>query len=159
MKITDIIKQELEKRGFKNLKIASKALGISPELLRVIINKGHLPKDKTLSMIAKKLGLDASSLILAVHQEKVPAEVRGFFLSPVQSKFREGKRVFPLSQEQCDYLERIMSEQEIQIIRKFRQVSEEAKTQIIGYVDYMFATKRVAPPSLGGQQQKLGQAL
>jgi len=156
MKITDIIKQELEKKGFKNLKIASKALGISPELLRVIVNKGHLPKDKTLSIIAKKLGLDASSLILSAHQEKVPAEVRGFFLSPVQSKFREGKRVYPLSQEQCDYLEKIMSEQEIQIIRKFRQVSEEAKTQIIGYVDYMFATKRVSPPPSGGQNDVHG---
>jgi hypothetical protein len=159
MKITDIIKQELEKRGFRNLKEASKALGISPELLRVIVNKGHLPKDKTLNIIAKKLGLDASSLILSAHQEKVPAEVRGFFLSPVQSKFREGKRVYPLSQEQCDYLEKIMSHEEIQILRKFRQVSEEAKTQIIGYVDFMFATKRVAPPSSGGQQQNSGQAL
>jgi hypothetical protein len=138
------------------LKNASKALGISPELLRVIVNKGHLPKDKTLSIIAKKLGLDASSLILSAHQEKVPAEVRGFFLSPVQSKFREGKRVFPLSQEQCDYLERIMSEQEIQIIRKFRQVSEDAKTQIIGYVDYMFATKRVSPPPSSGQSDVHG---
>jgi hypothetical protein len=156
MKITDIIKQELEKKGFRNLKNASKALGISPELLRVIVNKGHLPKDKTLSIIAKKLGLDASSLILSAHQEKVPAEVRGFFLSPVQSKFREGKRVFPLSQEQCDYLERIMSEQEIQIIRKFRQVSEDAKTQIIGYVDYMFATKRITPGPIAGQSDVHG---
>jgi hypothetical protein len=143
MKITDIIKQEIKKRGFRNLKDASSVLGISPELLRVIVNKGHIPKDKTLKIIAAKLGLDESELILAAHQEKVPDEVKGFFLSPVQSKFREGKRVYPLSQEQCDYLEKIMSNEEVQIVRKFRQVSEEAKTQIIGYVDYMFVTKRI----------------
>jgi len=52
MKISDMIRQALEKKGFKNLKDASKVLGISPELLRVTINKGHIPKDKTLIMIA-----------------------------------------------------------------------------------------------------------
>lgn len=104
MKISDMIRQALEKKGFRNLKDASKVLGISPELLRVTINKGHIPKDKTLMMIANKLGLDKSVLILSAHQEKVPAEVKGFFLSPSQSKFRRGKRKFPLSEEQCNYL-------------------------------------------------------
>jgi hypothetical protein len=142
MKISDMIRQALEKKGFRNLKDASKVLGISPELLRVTINKGHIPKDKTLIMIANKLGLDRSVLILAAHQEKVPDEVKGFFLSPSQAKFRRGKRKFPLSEEQCNYLEKIMSTDEIMMLRKFRQVSEEAKTQIVGYVDYMFASKR-----------------
>ncbi len=142
MKISDMIRQALEKKGFRNLKDASKVLGISPELLRVTINKGHIPKDKTLMMIASKLGLDRSVLILSAHQEKVPAEVKGFFLSPSQSKFRRGKRKFPLSEEQCNYLEKIMSPDEIQMLRKFRQVSDEARTQIVGYVDYMFASKR-----------------
>jgi len=86
MKISDMIRQALEKKGFKNLKDASKVLGISPELLRVTINKGHVPKDKTLIMIANKLGLDKSVLILSAHQEKVPAEVKGFFLSPSTTK-------------------------------------------------------------------------
>ena len=144
MKISDMIRQALEKKGFKNLKDASKVLGISPELLRVTINKGHLPKDKTLIMIANKLGLDKSVLILSAHQEKVPAEVKGFFLSPSTTKYRRGKRRYPLSEEQINYLEKILSIEEIMMLRKYRQVSEEAKTQINGYVDFMFASKRSA---------------
>lgn len=142
MKMSDMIKDALEKKGYRNLKDASKILGISPELVRVIINKGHVPKDKTLKIIATKLGLDKSSLILAAHQEKVPLEVRGFFLAPTESKFREGKRIYPLSQEQCDYLERVLTTEEVQMIRKYRQVSEDGKTQIVGYIDFMFASKR-----------------
>ncbi len=142
MKISEMIRQALEKKGFRNLKDASKILGISPELLRVTINKGHIPKDKTLIMIANKLNLDKSVLILAAHQEKVPAEVKGFFLSPSQAKFRRGKRKFPLSEEQINYLEKIMSADEILMLRKYRQVSDEARTQITGYIDYMFASKR-----------------
>jgi transcriptional regulator with XRE-family HTH domain len=144
MKISEMIRQALEKKGFKNLKDASKVLGISPELLRVTINKGHIPKDKTLIMIANKLGLDKAMLILAAHQEKVPAEVKGFFLSPSQAKFRRGKRKFPISEEQINYLEKILSMDEILMLRKFRQVSDEARIQIVGYVDYMFSTKRSA---------------
>jgi hypothetical protein len=142
MKIADIIREALEKKGFRNLKDASKALGISPELLRVTINKGHMPKDKTLIQIANKLGLDKSVLILTAHQQKVPAEVKGFFLSPTQTKFKRGKRIFPLSEEQCNYLAKIMTADEIQMLRKFRQVTEEAKIQIIGFVDFMYGTKK-----------------
>jgi len=144
MKISDMIRQALEKKGFKNLKDASKVMGISPELLRVTINKGHIPKDKTLIMIANKLGLDKSVLILSAHQEKVPAEVKGFFLSPSTTKYRRGKRKYPLSEEQINYLEKILSIEEIMMLRKYRQVSEDAKTQINGYVDFMFASKRSA---------------
>ncbi|MBS1242306.1 MAG: hypothetical protein H6R44_61 [Nitrospirae bacterium] len=144
MKISDLIRQALEKKGFKNLKDASKVLGISPELLRVTINKGHIPKDRTLIMIANKLGLDRSVLILSAHQEKVPAEVKGFFLSPSTTKYRRGKRKYPLSEEQINYLEKILSIEEIMMLRKYRQVSEEAKTQINGYIDYMYASKRSA---------------
>jgi hypothetical protein len=144
MKISDIIRQALEKKGFKNLKDASKVLGISPELLRVTINKGHIPKDRTLIMIANKLGLDRSVLILSAHQEKVPAEVKGFFLSPSTTKYRRGKRKYPLSEEQINYLEKILSIEEIMMLRRYRQVSEVAKTQINGYVDYMYASKRSA---------------
>jgi hypothetical protein len=144
MKISDMIRQALEKKGFKNLKDASKVLGISPELLRVTINKGHIPKDRTLIMISNKLGLDKSVLILSAHQEKVPAEVKGFFLSPSTTKYRRGKRKYPLSEEQINYLEKILSIEEIMMLRKYRQVSEEAKTQINGYIDFMYASKRSA---------------
>lgn len=139
-----MIRQALEKKGFKNLKDASKVLGISPELLRVTINKGHIPKDKTLMMIASKLNLDKSVLVLGAHQEKVPDEVKGFFLSPSQSKLKRGKRKYPLSEEQTDYLEKILSVDEIMMLRKIRQVSDEGRVQIAGYVDFMFASKRNA---------------
>ena len=142
MKISDVIKKALDKKGYKNLKDASKALGISPELLRVTLNKGHIPKDRTLTMIANKLNIDKSLLVLSAHQEKVPDEVKGFFLLPSQSKTTKSKRKFPLSEEQTAYLEKILSIDEIMMLRKFRQVSDEARMQIVGYVDFMYATKR-----------------
>lgn len=148
MKVSNMIKEELEKKGFRTLKEASKALGISPELLRMTINKGHMPKDKTLIQIANKLGIEKSNLILVAHQQRVPADVKGFFLSPAKTNLRRGKRIFPLSEEQCNYLAKIMKPEEIQIIRKFRQVTEEGKTQIIGYVDFMFGTKRKSEGAL-----------
>ncbi len=142
MTIADIIKEALEKKGYRNLKDASKVLGISTELLRVIVNKGHIPKDKTLAAIAGRLGIDKSMLILAAHQEKVPADVKGFFLSPSHAKFRRGKRKSPLSEEQINYLEKIISVEEIQMLRKIRQVSGESKEQVGAYVDFMYASKR-----------------
>jgi len=142
MKIADVIKKALDKKGYKNLKDASKALGISPELLRVTLNKGHVPKDRTLTMIANKLNIDKSLLVLSAHQEKVPDEVKGYFLLPSQSKSSKSKRRFPLSEEQTSYLEKILSIDEIMMLRKFRQVTDEARLQISGYVDFMYATKR-----------------
>ncbi len=142
MRIAEMIRQALDKKGFKNLKDASKVLGISPELLRVTINKGHIPKDKTLIMIGTKLGIDKSVLILAAHQEKVPSEVKGFFLSPSTTKYRRGKRKYPLSEEQINYLEKILSVEEIMMLRKYRQITDEGKTQINGYIEFMFANKR-----------------
>lgn len=143
MNISETIKDALDKKGLRSLKDASAELGISSELLRVILSKGHLPKDKTLGMIADKLGINAPLLILSAHQEKVPAEVKGFFLAPSSSKTIKTQRKYPLSHEQCEYLEKIMTPAEIQLIRKLRQVSDETKTQIFGYVDFMFATKRI----------------
>ena len=141
MKLSEMIRNALVKNGFNNLKDASKVLGISPELLRVTINKGHIPKDNTLIMIAKKLKLDMSMLVLAAHQEKVPNEVKGFFLIPSQGKLNRGKRKYPLSEEQTEYLEKILKIDEIMMLRKFRQVTDEARIQIAGYVDYMYASK------------------
>jgi hypothetical protein len=144
MKISEMIKDALNKKGFKNLKDASKALGISAELLRVTINKGHIPKDATLSMIAKILKIEMSTLVLAAHQEKVPDEVKGFFLVPSQAKFNRGKRKYPLSEEQTTYLEKILDIDEIMMLRKCRQVTDEAKIQIEGYVDFMYESKKNA---------------
>jgi hypothetical protein len=148
MKIADTIKQALKTKGFRTLKDAAQELEISTELLRVTINNGHLPKDRTLSRIANNLGLDETTLILAAHQEKVPDAVKGFFLLPSDTKKKKGKRISPLSQEQCDYLEKILRPEEIQIVRKLRQVTEEGKTQIIGYVDYIFVSKKKEQPQL-----------
>jgi hypothetical protein len=144
MKISEMIKKALDKKGFNNLKDASKMLGISPELLRVTLNKGHIPKDNTLTIIAKKLNLDASTLVLAAHQEKVPDEVKGYFLTPSQVKLNRGKRKYPLSEEQTSYLEKILSIDEIMILRKFRQVSDEARIQIAGYVDFAYGSRKKA---------------
>lgn len=144
MKISEMIKKALDKKKVKNLKDASKMLGISPELLRVTIYKGHIPKDNTLTMIATKLDLDPSAIVLAAHQEKVPDEVKGFFLIPSQSKFNQGKRKYPLSEEQTTYLEKILNMDEIMMLRKFRQVTDEARLQIAGYVDFMYGSKRSA---------------
>jgi hypothetical protein len=145
MKISAMIKESLEKRGLRNLKESSVYLGISTELLRMIVNKGHVPKDKTLVLIAQQLEINAASLVLAAHRQTVPEEMKGFFLAPSASKFRHGigMRKHPLSQEQCDYLQKVMKSEEIQLVRKFRQVTEEGRKQVIGYVDYMFATQRV----------------
>jgi hypothetical protein len=142
MKIAEVIKKALDKKGYKNLKDASKALGISPELLRVTLNKGHVPKDRTLTMIANKLNIDKSLLVLSAHQEKVPDEVKGYFLLPSQAKTARSKRKFPVSEEQTAYLEKILSIDEIMMLRKYRQVTDEARVQIAGYVDFMYATKR-----------------
>lgn len=145
MKISTMIKESLEKRGLRHLKESSQFLGISTELLRMIVNKGHVPKDKTLVLIARKLDLDTSALVLAAHRESVPEEVKGFFLTPAPSTHRNGSgiRKYPLSQEQCQYLEKVLKPDEIQVIRKLRQVTEEARKQVVGYVDYMFGTQRV----------------
>ena len=142
MKMSEMIKDALDKKGYKNLKDASKMLDISPELLRVTINKGHIPKDNTLKIIAKKLNLDMSLLVLAAHQEKVPDEVRGYFLTPSDAKLNRGKRKSPLSEEQTTYLAKVLTVDDIMLLRKFRQVSDEGRLQIAGFIDFMYAAKK-----------------
>ncbi len=142
MLISEVISKALAKKGYKNLKDASKALGISAELLRVTLNKGHIPKDRTLTMIANKLNLDKSILVLSAHQERVPDEVKGYFLTPSQGKTSRTKRKFPLSEEQTEYIEKVLNIDEIMLLRKYRQVTDEARLQIAGYVDFMYETKR-----------------
>jgi hypothetical protein len=147
MKVAEMIKQVLEQKGFRNLRDASAALGISPELLRLTVNQGHIPKDSILEMIAEKLEIDRSTLLVAAHQEKAPIELQGYFLTPSEEKKYEKRRVWPLSEEQCAYLEKILNETEIQTIRKFRQLPDGTKEQITGYLDYAWATKRVTMKS------------
>ena len=150
MNVAELIKRALKQNGLPVLRPreAAKSLDVSVELLRIILFKGHIPKDKTLVKLAGKLGINAAALILAAHQQKVPAEMKGYFLSALPERSWRRKRVFPLSEEQCDYLGKIMSKDEIQIVRKFRQVPEEAQVQVAGYVDYMFASTRKPPASV-----------
>jgi transcriptional regulator with XRE-family HTH domain len=152
MKIAEMIRQALEQRGLHGLQEASEALGVSAELLRVTLNRGHIPKDKTLGIIANKLGLDRSVLIMAAYHEKVPVEVKGFLLTPSTPKYWRKKRVFPLSEEQCDYLAKIMSPGEIQMVRQLRQFPKEVQTHIAGYVDYVFASQRM-PVTAGSAEE------
>ncbi len=158
MNIADLIKQALKQRGLPmgRPRELSKALGVSVDLLRLILKKGHIPTDKTLGQIADKLGMNASALILAAHRERVPAEMKGYFLSALPDKSLSKKRVFPLSEEQCLYLGKIMSPDEIRILRKLRQVPGEARVQVSGYVDYMYASKRVPAPADPGISQNTG---
>lgn len=142
MRLSEMIKKAIDKKGYKNLKDASRALGLSPELVRVIINKGHIPKDTTLARIAKKLDLEMHVLVLAAHQEKVPTEVKGFFLTPSPARTGRSKRKYPLSEEQTHYLEQILNIDEIMMLRKVRQVNDEARTQIAGFIDFLHASKR-----------------
>ena len=153
MKVADLIKQALKQNRLpvQRPRVAANILDISPELLRLILFKGHVPKDGTLNKIAGKLGIDASALILAAHRERVPIEMKGYFLSPSPERSWRKQRVFPLSEEQCMYLGKIMSKDEIQMVRKFRQVPKDAQVQVIGYVDYMFASKRMTAPGSADQ--------
>lgn len=137
-----MIRQKLEEKGYTSLKEASKYLGISSELLRVTLNKEHIPKDKILDRIARKLNLDPSALILEAHREKVPTGVKGYFLSPKEKNTYSKKRKWPLSEEQCDHIGKVMTSEEIQVTRMLRQVTDDAKVQIMGYITFMFTTKR-----------------
>ncbi len=149
MKIAEIIGQALEQRGMSRVTEASEILGISPELLRITLFNGHVPKDSTLSAIADGLGLDKCALIMAAHRERISEDLKGLILSPVPRSDRK-RRVWPLSEEQCNYLAMIMSPEEMQIVRKFRQVPVEEQAQIIDFIDYMFASKRASPAAHTG---------
>jgi hypothetical protein len=144
MQISSIVRQELDKRGFANLKSAAQYLGVSTELLRMFLNKGRLPKDRLLIRIADRLGLDRASMVLAAHKQKLPRDLQGFFLEPQKpvAGVWGNKRKWPLSQEQCEYLARIMNEHEIQLVRKYRQLTEEQRAQALGYLDYHFQIAR-----------------
>ena len=142
-----LIKGELLKRGLRPLKEAARTLGVSTELLRRVVNGEHIPKDPTLVKIARGLEMDPATLILAAHLQKLPRELSSYTLSPSApaSGIGRQKRKWPLSQEQCEYLAKAMPPHEIQLIRKYRQLSPEERIQALGYVDFMFQTARVYP--------------
>lgn len=152
MRLAEIVQRELKKRGVGSLKEASRLLGISPELIRVIVTKGHVPKDRTLRIIAQKLDLELSSLVLTAHKQKLPGDVKGLFLSPAPGDAGKAKRKFPLSQEQCAYLSHVITIDEIQLVRKYRQLSDEAKIQSRGYIEYMYDVSK-KPASRAEQEQ------
>jgi hypothetical protein len=143
MNVAEMIKRGLEQKGLRAGKDAAKALGISPELLRLTVHDGHIPKDTILAKIADKLGLNSAELILAAHQERVPIEVKGYFLSAAKRRTYPKRRVWPLSEEQCDHLVKVLNETEIQMVRMFRQLPDDVKAQIVGYLTYSWATKRL----------------
>ncbi len=149
-----MISQALEQQGLKTIKEAAEAAGISTELMRLTLGRGHIPKDVVLGRIAGRLGLDKTALILAAHQEKVPVEVKGYFLTPATKEGWTKKRVWPLSEEQCEYLKQILNNREIQIIRKLRQIPDEPQSQIEGYIDYAWWQAKQALPEAAAAVQK-----
>jgi transcriptional regulator with XRE-family HTH domain len=145
MKLSDILGRELAKRHLTTLKEAARFLGMSTELIRTILNGSRVPKDKNLIKIAERLGINASALILAAHQQNIPSDMQSYLLKPAEASAKN-KRIWPLSLEQCDYLAKVMSPEEIQLMRKYRQLTVDEKIQAQGYIHYMFSTKRVLPP-------------
>lgn len=146
IKLSDLIRQELAKRGLVSYADSARFLGMNLEFIRMILHKNHVPKDKNLIKIAKSLGIDATPLILAAHRQRLPLDTHSFILQPDEGTTKN-KRIWPLSREQCDYLAKFMSPQEIQLLRKYRQLLPEEQRQTEGYVHYMFSTKRVPPQS------------
>jgi transcriptional regulator with XRE-family HTH domain len=147
-KLSTLLRQELEQRGIHTLREAAVLFGISVELVRGILNRNRIPKDKTLLKISRALALDPSTIIRAAHRQKLPREAREFLLAPESPRGIDWarKRKWPLSHEQCEYLGAIMKLDEIQLIRKFRQFSDVEKIQAIGYLNYHFANNRILPP-------------
>jgi len=145
MNLSDLLRQGLAKRGLVSTAESARFLGTSVELVRKTLRNIRVPKDKTLIRIAERLGIDAAPLILAAHQQKLPLAMRSSFLEPSEVTTKN-KRIWPLSREQCDYLAKVINLQEIQILRKYRQLLPEGKSQTEGYIDYMFTIERIPPP-------------
>lgn len=158
MTLARLIRSELEKRGIRTIRRSAQFLGISGELMRCILNKGAVPRDSTITRIAQALGMNPAPLLLAAHRQKLPKDVALFMLDPASPAGGDWqqKRKWPLSQEQCDYLSVIMLPQEIQLIRKYRQLTTEERLQTIGYINYQFATNRVPPPPAPAEPEPLG---
>jgi len=62
MKLSDLLRQELAKRGLTSYTKSARFLGVSVEFVRMTLQKQHVPKDKKLITIAERLGIDATPL-------------------------------------------------------------------------------------------------
>ncbi|OGW39936.1 MAG: hypothetical protein A2010_07530 [Nitrospirae bacterium GWD2_57_9] len=142
MKLADMIRRELESKGIESFSAAAEVTDVSTEVMRIILTKEHIPKDKTLGKIAAKLGLDPALVIVAAHKQRLSKDFEQSFLQPAAGTGFGKKRVWPLSQEQCEYLQKIMSPQEIQLLRKYRQITAEGQVQVRGYIDFTFMQHR-----------------
>jgi hypothetical protein len=140
-----MVQQSIEMRGLRSIKDIEKKTGVSRECVRSLLKYNRIPKDNTLVKIAKGLGMDETLVMLEAHKERLRGMAADYLLEPAAGKY-EKKRVWPLSQEQCEYLGRIINPGEIQLMRKYLQVSSERQIQIRGYVDYIFASHRKEPP-------------
>ncbi len=152
--LSRLIKEEMKKRGLKDEQLTAGRLGVSYEVLRQILRDNHIPKNRTLLQIARGLDIDPSILIMAAVRERLPRNLGEFMLTvehPPSGDW-ERKRKWPLSQEQCAYLSRLMNSQEIQLVRKYRQLSSDEKSQVVGYINYEFETKRILPDDGGASE-------
>lgn len=149
MKLSTLIRREMNLRGIKTIKQAAQLLGVSTELARSILKNSRIPKDGTLLKMAEALGLDPAVLLVPSHLQKMPRKLRAEVLpvAPPSNFDWIRKRKWPLSQEQCDYLGRVLQPAEIQLIRKCRQLTEEEKGSAVAYVGYLFSVHHVPPPA------------
>jgi hypothetical protein len=146
-KLATLIREELDKRGVKNLQQAARTLGVSAEAARHVLQLDHVPKDSTLARIAGALGLEPAVLILAGHRQRLPEALHTELLTVASAAGGDWgrKRKWPLSQEQCDYLGVLLQPGEIQLIRRCRQLTPDERIKLAGFVEYRFATSRVSP--------------
>ena len=77
--LADILKARIEEQGFADIKEFARTRDVPYELLRKVISGGHLPKDTTLQLYAKKFDLDLEVLIKTVYQQKAPIPVKHIF--------------------------------------------------------------------------------
>lgn len=156
MKLSTLIRREMNLRGIKTIKQAAQLLGVSTELVRSILNNRRIPKDGTLLKMAEALAMDPAVLLVPSHLQKMPRKLRTEVLpvAPPSNFDWEHKRKWPLSQEQCDYLGRVLQPAEIQLVRKCRQLTEEEKGSAFACVGYLFSVHRVPPPADPPAQQR-----
>jgi hypothetical protein len=144
MTVADMLKKELSQQGVHTVKEAALLLGTSATTLRLLLIRKRIPKDNILTEIAKKLDLDTAALLLQAHRERLPRAMQSSILMPVPPAGGDlaHKRKWPLSQEQCDYLGRIMTSREIELVRMFRQMTPEEMREVFDYMGYLFQSSR-----------------
>jgi SOS-response transcriptional repressor LexA len=77
--LAEILRARIEEQGFADIKEFARARDVPYELLRKVVSSGHLPKDTTLELYAKKFGLDLELLIKTVYLQKAPMPVKHIF--------------------------------------------------------------------------------